>query len=221
MTAPLPSQPAGDPTGQPPAPSAPDTGSTLITQDTLTRLLAREKSQGERTAIKKLVADLGFADSAALSAWVEAQRAAEQASLSEVERREPAAEQREAEAFARLRAAVWQTALARLGAGGDDLADADRLLDVPDDADEQAVAAAAAVLKERRPELFGTAAPTTPPAAPGGSPAGGPPPLAPQGWTWPAAADTCPPADSHLTRQQPGTCGDHAPLLPVDSTTAR
>ncbi|MFI9157533.1 hypothetical protein [Kitasatospora aureofaciens] len=183
MTAPLPSQPAGDPTGQPPAPPAPDTGSTLITQDTLTRLLAREKSQGERTAIKKLVADLGFADSAALSAWVEAQRAAEQASLSEVERREQAAEQREraaaqreAEAFARLRAAVRQTALARLGANGDDLADADRLLDVPDDADEQAVAAAATALKERRPELFGTAAPATPPPAPSGSPAGGPPP---------------------------------------------
>ncbi|MFJ4184140.1 hypothetical protein [Kitasatospora sp. NPDC089509] len=183
MTAPLPSQPAGDPTGQPPAPSAPDSGSTLITQDTLTRLLAREKSQGERGAVKKLVADLGFADSAALAAWVEAQRAAEQASLTEVERREQAAEQREraaaereAEAFARLRAAVRQTALARLGAHGDDLADAERLLDLPDDADEQAVATAAASLKQRRPELFASAAPATAPPAPGGSPAGGPPP---------------------------------------------
>ncbi|MFJ2580682.1 hypothetical protein [Kitasatospora aureofaciens] len=96
--------------------------------------------------------------------------------MSAAEQRERAAAQREAEAFARLRAAVRQTALARLGANGDDLADAERLLDLPDDADEQAVNAAAAVLKERRPELFGLAAPSTPPPAPGGSPAGGPPP---------------------------------------------
>ncbi|WP_033819803.1 hypothetical protein [Kitasatospora sp. MBT63] len=183
MTAvPQPPLPAADPS-LPPAPPASDPGSALITQDTLTRLLAREKSQGERTAVKKLVGDLGFADAAALSAWVEAQRTAEQAALSEVQRREQAAEQREQAAQqreqaaeARLRAAVRQAALARLGASGDGLTDAERLLDVADDADDQAVKDAAAALKVRRPELFGPASPATAPPAPGGSPAGGPPP---------------------------------------------
>ncbi|MFE6872314.1 hypothetical protein ACFVFS_37940 [Kitasatospora sp. NPDC057692] len=181
MTAPAQTPTAGDPA--PPAPSSADPGSTLITQDTLSRLLAREKSQGERAAAKKIATDLGFPDTAALAAWVEAQRAAEQAALTEVERREQAAqqrerdaEQREQQAFARLRAAVRQTALARLGARDADLADAVRLLDVPDDADEDAVTEAAKALAERRPELFGQTKPVAPPPAPAGSPAGGPPP---------------------------------------------
>ncbi|TQF05537.1 hypothetical protein E6W39_29055 [Kitasatospora acidiphila] len=160
-----------------------DAGGALITQDTLSRLLAREKSQGERSAVRRLAADLGFADATALKTWVDAQRAAEQAALSEAERREQAATQalaaadeRERRAEERLRAAIRQTALMRLGAAGDGLADAERLLDVPDDADDQAVAVAAAELKARRPELFGPAAPAVAPPAPGGAPAGGPPP---------------------------------------------
>ncbi|MFF7190430.1 hypothetical protein ACFZAR_35625 [Streptomyces sp. NPDC008222] len=63
-----------------------------------------------------------------------------------------------------------------LGATGEDLKDAERLLAVDDDADENAVAEAAEALKARRPELFAHAAAPVPPAAPGGSPAGGPPP---------------------------------------------
>ncbi|MFF7586731.1 hypothetical protein ACFZCK_04460 [Kitasatospora purpeofusca] len=180
MTAPA-HQPGTEPSAPPQPPTA-DPGSSLITQDTLSRLLAREKSQGERSAVKKLAADLGFADVSALTAWVEAQRTAQQAALSEVERREQAAEQRERAAeqreqaaFERLRAAERHTALARLGAVGDNLSDAVRLLDVADDADQQAVADAAEALKARRPELFGPAAPATPPPAPSGSPAGGPP----------------------------------------------
>nr|BEK65746.1 hypothetical protein KPHV_29730 [Kitasatospora purpeofusca] len=184
MTAPLPqAPPAGDPAAvQPPA--ATDPGSSLITQDTLSRLLAREKSQGERAAVKKLVGDLGFVDAAALAAWVETQRTAEQATLTEVERREKAAAQREQAAaqreqaaIERLHAAVRHAALTRLGAADDNLRDADRLLDLPADADDQAVADAAAALKDRRPELFGgAAAPAAAPPAPSGSPAGGPPP---------------------------------------------
>ncbi|MFD7733411.1 hypothetical protein ACFV6F_23860 [Kitasatospora phosalacinea] len=172
--------PAGDP-----APAA-DSGSAPITQDTLARLLTREKSQGERTAIKKLVGDLGFADAAGLQKWVEEQRIAQQATLSEVERREQAAAQREQqalqreqEAMGRLNQAVRHAALSRLGATGQALDDAIRLLDVPDDADQQAVTDAAAALAQRRPELFAAPAPgptAPPPPAPGGSPAGGPPP---------------------------------------------
>ncbi|MFD7639535.1 hypothetical protein ACFV4P_02665 [Kitasatospora sp. NPDC059795] len=178
MTAPLPA--AVPPTGDP---AATDSGSTLITQDSLSQLLAREKSQGGRAAVKKLVADLGFADASALSTWVEGQRAAEQAALSEVERRENAAAQREQaalqreqQAIDRLNQAVRHSVLSRLGATGQNLDDAIRLLDVPADADQQAVTDAAGSLAERRPELFAATSPVTPPPAPGGSPAGGPPP---------------------------------------------
>ncbi|MEU4094471.1 hypothetical protein [Streptomyces sp. NPDC026673] len=156
----------------------------LPDQETLNRLLAREKQQGERAAVRKLVEQLGFTKTDDLTAFVQAQRDAQAAQLSEVERREQAAaaattaaEQREARAILRERAAVRRAALVALGATGDDLKDAELLLVVEEDADEDAVAEAAAALQQRRPELF-TAATTdpAPPAAPGGSPAGGPPP---------------------------------------------
>lgn len=157
-----------------------------VTQDDLSRLLAREKTQGGRAAVKKLLDGLGFADTEKLTEFVTATRDAERAALSEVERREQAAqdklhaaEAREAQAVARERAAIRRAVLAGLGAAGEDLDDAvlliDRALDGQDDADEETVTAAAEQLAERRPELFGTGRVTVPPA-PGGSPAGGPPP---------------------------------------------
>ncbi|KAB1989779.1 hypothetical protein [Streptomyces triticiradicis] len=156
-----------------------------VTQDDLSRLLAREKTQGGRAALKKLLGDLGFDNSEALTEFVTTKRDAEQAALTEIERREQAveeklkaAEAREAQAVARERAAIRRAALAGLGAIGDDLGDAilliDRALDDQPDADEEAVAAAAEQLKGRRPELFGQTSAVTPPA-PGGSPASGPP----------------------------------------------
>ncbi|WP_435970208.1 hypothetical protein [Streptomyces sp. Qhu_M48] len=163
-----------------------DPGTGGVTQDDLSRLLAREKTQGGRAAVKKLLDGLGFADTEKLTEFVTATRDAERAALSEVERREQAAqdklrraEAREAQAVARERAAIRRAALAGLGAAGEDLDDAvlliDRALDGQDDADEETVAAAVEQLAERRPELFGTGRVTVPPA-PGGSPAGGPPP---------------------------------------------
>ncbi|WP_327297750.1 MULTISPECIES: hypothetical protein [unclassified Streptomyces] len=164
-----------------------DSGSAVgsVTQEDLSRLLAREKTQGGRAAVKKLLGDLGFDNSEALSEFITTKRDAEQAALTEVERREQAAEEklrtaeaREAQAAARERAAIRRAALAGLGSAGEDLGDAilliDRVLDDQPDADEEAVAAAAEQLKERRPELFGQSRETSP-AAPGGSPAGGPP----------------------------------------------
>lgn len=159
---------------------------TGVTQDDLSRLLAREKTQGGRTAVKKLLGDLGFDNSEALTEFVTRQRDAEQAALSEIERREQAAEEktrtaeaREAQAVARERAAVRRSTLAGLGSTGADLDDAllliDRALADQPDADEDAVSVAAQELKERRPELFGQTRDSSPPA-PGGSPAGGPPP---------------------------------------------
>jgi hypothetical protein len=175
-----PTDPSNDQLPDPAQPAQPAPARQPMDQETLTRLLAREKQQGERAAVRKLVEQLGFAKTDDLAAFVKAQQDAKAAQLSEIERREQAAadaqtaaEQREALAVARERAAVRRAVLVGLGASGDDLRDAERLLAVDDDADEDAVADAAAALKTRRPELFGTAA--VPPAAPGGSPAGGPP----------------------------------------------
>jgi hypothetical protein len=174
-----PTDPSNDQLPDPAPPAAP--AGQAMDQETLTRLLAREKQQGERAAVRKLVEQLGFAKTDELASFVQSQRDAQTAALSEVERREraaadaqTAAEQREALAVARERAAVRRAVLVGLGASGDDLRDAERLLAVDEDADEDAVADAAAALKTRRPELFGGA--LVPPAAPGGSPAGGPPP---------------------------------------------
>ncbi|MFE9770667.1 hypothetical protein ACFYOV_03075 [Streptomyces sp. NPDC005931] len=160
-------------------------GGGAVSQEDLSRLLAREKTQGGRAAVKKLLGELGFDNSEALTEFITTKRDAEQAALTDLQRREQAAEEklraaevREAQAAAREHAAIRRAALAGLGAGGDDLADAvlliDRALADQPDADEEAVAAAAEQLKERRPELFGQTRETTPPA-PGGSPAGGPP----------------------------------------------
>lgn len=156
-----------------------------VTQEDLSRLLAREKTQGGRAAVKKLLGDLGFDSSEALIEFVTTKRDADQAALTEIERREQAAEEklrtaeaREAQALAKERAAIRRAALGGLGAAGDDLDDAvlliDRALHDQPDADGASVIAAAEQLKERRPELFGQARETVPPA-PGGSPAGGPP----------------------------------------------
>ncbi|MEH0586842.1 hypothetical protein QA942_23240 [Streptomyces sp. B21-106] len=160
-------------------------GVGAVTQEDLSRLLAREKTQGGRAAVKKLLGDLGFDSSEALTEFITTKRDADQAALTEVERRELAAEEklrsaeiREAQALAKERAAIRRAALGGLGAAGDDLDDAvlliDRALHDQPDADEAAVATAAEQLKERRPELFGQGRETVPPA-PGGSPAGGPP----------------------------------------------
>ncbi|MFB7323414.1 hypothetical protein [Streptomyces sp. NPDC056190] len=174
-----------DPSNQqlPPAPNPAAPPAPTLDQDALNRLLAREKQQGGRAAVRELVEQLGFTKADDLTAFVQTQRDAQTAALSELERREQAAAeketaaaQREAQAVARERAAARRAVLVGLGATGDDLKDAELLLVVDADADEQALTEAAEALKTRRPELFGGSTTTVPPAAPGGSPAGGPPP---------------------------------------------
>jgi len=150
-----------------------------VTQDRLGKMLTREKAQGERVAIKRLLATLGFDTPKALTEFVSAQREAENAALSEVERREQAAQERELQAARREelaaereRAALRRAALVALGAQGDDLVDAERLLAVDDeDADEAQFQSAAETLRARRPELFGEIR-TPVPSAPAGAPAG-------------------------------------------------
>ncbi|MDX3224542.1 hypothetical protein [Streptomyces sp. ME19-01-6] len=149
-----------------------------VSQERLGKLLTREKQQGERAAIKRLLATLGFDTPKDLTQFVTAQREAEQAALSEIERREQAAAERELQAARREeaaaereRAAMRRAVLVALGAKGDDLTDAERLLAADDEADEAQVTAAAEALRARRPELFGEVrAPV--PAAPDGAPAG-------------------------------------------------
>ncbi|MGW0952820.1 hypothetical protein [Streptomyces sp. NPDC002545] len=176
-----------DPSNQqiPPAPpsAAPVTPTPTLDQDALNRLLAREKQQGARAGVRELIEQLGFSKADELTAFVQTQRDAQTAALTELERREQAAAeketaaaQREAQAVARERAAARRAVLVGLGATGADLKDAELLLVVDADADEQAITEAAEALKARRPELFGSTGPAVPPAAPGGSPAGGPPP---------------------------------------------
>lgn len=162
---------------------APDDGGTdqqvTVTQDRLGKMLTREKAQGERAAIKRLLSTLGFDNPKALTEFVSSQREAEEAALSEVERREQVAQERELQAARREelaaereRAALRRGALVALGAEGDDLVDAERLLAVDDeDADEAQFQAAAEQLRARRPELFGEVR-TQVPAAPAGAPAG-------------------------------------------------
>ncbi|GHJ28522.1 hypothetical protein TPA0910_29550 [Streptomyces hygroscopicus subsp. sporocinereus] len=150
-----------------------------VTQDRLGKMLTREKAQGERAAIKRLLSTLGFDSPKALTEFVTAQREAERAALSEVERREQAAAERELQAarreelaVERERAALWRAALVALGAEGEDLADAERLLAVDDeDADETQIQVAAEALRARRPELFGEFRKPVP-TAPAGAPAG-------------------------------------------------
>ena len=134
-----------------------------VTQDRLGKMLTREKAQGERAAIKRLLVTLGFDTPKALTEFVTAQREAEQAALTEVERRNRPPQERELQAARREelaaereRAALRRAALVALGAEGDDLVDAERLLAVDDeDADEAQIQAAAEALRSRRPELFG------------------------------------------------------------------
>ncbi|MFE3182808.1 hypothetical protein ACFXKR_18335 [Streptomyces violascens] len=154
-----------------------------ISQKQLNTLLAREKDQGGRAALRQLVDKLGFSNTADLTGYVDMQRQAEQQQLSEAERREQelatrekAALEREAQALERERAAARRALLAGFGASGQDLEDAAALLRVTHDADDAEVSEAVEQLKTRRPELFAPRpADETSPAAPGGAPQSVPP----------------------------------------------
>lgn len=178
--------PAGDPAAtDPPKPGPP--AARTFTQAEVEALAAKEKAQGKRAAAREFAEKHGFTTIEDAEAFIAAARQAEEAQLSEQQKREKALAEREAAAEAREKAAIARerdasrrATLVGLGATGDDLEDAAALLRVADDADDATVAEAAAKLKERRPELFGITPTPAPPAgqlppAPGGAPAGGPP----------------------------------------------
>lgn len=161
-----------------------DAGAGLtMSQERLATLLAREKDQGARTAVRALVDRLGFPDTAALEQYLSVARKAQADDLSEAQHREvqlaereKAITAREAAAVARERTAIRRAHLAQAGATGSDLDDALALLRTEDEADDEQLADAVQQLTGRRPELFaaGTAQRMTP--APGGAPASVPPP---------------------------------------------
>lgn len=159
-----------------------DEATVSLSQKHLSTLMAREKDQGGRAAVRGLVDKLGFANASALEEFIASARKAEQERLSEAERREQALAEREQAAVARERAALARereasrrAVLAGAGASGRDLDDAVALLRIPDDADDSQLAEAVEGLKDRRPELFIQPARSLP-AAPGGAPASVPPP---------------------------------------------
>ncbi|MER6010200.1 hypothetical protein [Streptomyces bluensis] len=166
--------------------AAEESGLAMVTipQDELSRRFAREKDQGRRAGVRDLVGQLGFESAKALTEYIESQRHAEQqqkdveqARLSEVERREQAAaererqaQKRESTAAEREREAARRAVLVGLGATVANLEDAVVLLarEIEPEADEATLTQSAEELKQRRPELFGVRTPQAPAPPPSG-----------------------------------------------------
>ena len=180
--------PPGQPASADPTPGDEPAG---ITQRRLNVIMKHEKEEGRRAALRQVAEAAGLDpetfDPAKFGDLFKQAEQARQAQLSEEQRRAEelanrekeladrlaAADQRVAEAAQRDRDSKVRAALVRLGATGDDLDDAARLITVPDDADDTAITQAADKLKERRGELFGATAPQQLPPAPSGAPAAG------------------------------------------------
>jgi hypothetical protein len=186
---------------QPPAPAPLDTSQFVLDKDTgqpmtqaqFSRIMTRENNKGRMKVLKELCEQAGVpfnhedTDVAKLTQVLKDAETARQAQMTEDQRRteelaqreqaladrEAKAAQREADAARRDRDSRIRASLVSLGATGDDLEDAARLLTVADDADDAAITQAAEALKARRAELFGGTAPQTLPPAPSGGPAGG------------------------------------------------
>ncbi|WP_329131520.1 hypothetical protein OG552_10415 [Streptomyces sp. NBC_01476] len=184
---PAPPAAGGEPGGNPPM--------VQITQDRLSKMMAAEKDDGRRSALRSIATAAGLdpdtvdLDPAKMGSLLKQAQEAERQRMTEVERREAdaaaAAEKagRElAAAQAMTRAASLQMTLMGLGAAPGVLGDVTAILrndlaNVDNPTDDQ-IREAAEKLKARRPGDFGAqapAAPGTPPPAPAGTPAGGPP----------------------------------------------
>jgi hypothetical protein len=199
---PTPAPPTPAPPATPPAPTpAPPKDPALVSmaQTDLNKMLAKEKEQGRRSALRAIATTAGIdPDTLDLDQAGDLLKKAQDASrqqMSELERREAdaaaAAEKaaRESAAAAEMsRTASFQIALLSLGAPPAGLGDVTALLrndlttaGITEPTPEQ-ISEYAGKLKERRPTDF-TAAPApgqpTPPPAPGGGPAAGGPPKPP------------------------------------------
>lgn len=162
---------AGGAAGTPPA-TPPAGATTTATAGTgsgpdlaaLQTSLDAAKRDGQTEASKAMLGALGFDKLEDAQAWVTAQREKENASLSELERREKAAEERERAAAEReananriaLQARIT-TALTIAGAPAEHVGDLVPLIAVADDADDAAIAAAVEAKKAKFPALFAAA----------------------------------------------------------------
>ncbi|MFC8207947.1 hypothetical protein [[Kitasatospora] papulosa] len=188
----------------PPAPVDPDDEKVTFTQRRLNTIMANEKEEGRRAALRALAENAGLnpdqVDLEQVGKLLKEAGEANRQRMSDIERREAdaqaataSADQRAADAEAKAAAASklayevqQQMALIRLGANPDDLADVTALLrnDLHgiDQPTEDQIREKAEALKARRPGDFaGAPAVQTLPPAPGGAPAGGPPPRTPAG----------------------------------------
>lgn len=176
--------PAGGGGGADPAKPAPP--AKTFTQAEMDSQLQVARERGERKAIADMAAKFGMSPDEAAAKFKELNDA-DAAKLTEVQKREKAADTaianstaKEAAADEKMRAADIKSALAEAGATGADLVDAATLVrgTLNADADEAAITDAIAKLKERRPELFTAKATddTKKPPAPGSDPGKPPPP---------------------------------------------
>ncbi|MFD7867324.1 hypothetical protein [Streptomyces sp. NPDC059783] len=193
----------------PPAPApAPNTDpedeKVTFTQRRLNTIMASEKEEGRRSALRALAESAGLnpdqVDLEQVGKLLKEAGEANRQRMTEVERREADAqataeraaqqvadaEKQAAAANALAYEAQQQMALIRLGANPDDLADVTALLrndlNGIDQPTEDQIREKAEALKARRPGDFGgTPTPPILPPAPGGAPAGGPPPRTPAG----------------------------------------
>lgn len=184
-------QPAATPAA-PPAPAGGDEQLVTVPQRRLNVMMKDEKDEGRRAAYRAIAEAAGIdpetfdpskfgevfkqAEKARQAQLSEEQRRTEELAAREqaIQAREEATVQREVAAAERDRESKVRAALVRLGATGDDLDDAARLITVPADADDQKITEAAEALQKRRAELFGGPAPAQQlPPAPSGAPAAG------------------------------------------------
>ena len=138
------------------------------------------RQAGGSTATAELVKSLGFDSTDDLAAAITAQREAEQAAMTEAERREQAAQaaeraavEREAEADKLIRQGVVNMALARAGVAPENLAAAAPLVTLGDDLSDAAADAAVKVIADNPAfaSLFGTSV-GGPPSGTTGRPVG-------------------------------------------------
>ncbi|MFK8851244.1 hypothetical protein [Streptomyces sp. Ac-502] len=175
-------------------PNLPD-GEFAVTQAWLDQRFAGEKDSGRRAGGQALASDLGFDDVNGLRQFITEQRQAQEAQLSEAERRErelaaekKQVEQERAAIAADKRLLTRERALSRLGAADTEdspnlqyaLALLEQELRDQPDADPATIAEAAEKVKGRLPNLFGATqhsapAPSAAPPAPTGLPSGGMP----------------------------------------------
>lgn len=156
-----------------------------FTQEEVTAIATREKSEGRAAAIKQLMTDLGITDVEEAKALLAAAKEAEQAKKTEAEKAAEAAAKAEKDAKKATAEAAMERLTARIerklisnGVPFEDEKKLTRLRDMiklEPDADDDAVKAAVDDLKKEMPELFQAKTTTPKPKGPPGSNPGGPP----------------------------------------------